>query len=156
MPIEWRRVTLADAAAIGGFRQPLDDQDGDAADDQGPGHDDRIAEQKLDIVADRKADHHCRNERHEQVAHEPPCVRRSVEHSDQHLPEGPPVEDDDGEDGARLDGDVEHRPFVRLEAQQLGGEDQVAGRRDRQIFGDPLDDAEDDDEKEDRHRAVWV
>ena len=34
--------------------------------------------------------------------------------------------------------------FCRVEAEQLGGEDQVPGRRDGQEFGDALDDAEDD------------
>ena len=53
------------------------------------------------------------------------------EQADEHVPEGPPVEDDDRQDRARLDGDVEHRPLVGLEAQQLGGEDQMAGRGDR-------------------------
>ena len=77
----------------------------------------------------------------------------ALEQADEHVAEGPPVEHDDGEDRAGLDGDVEQRPFVGVEAEQLGREDQVAGRRDRQIFGDALDDAEDDDEQQDRHRS---
>ena len=78
--------------------------------------------------------------------------RRALEQADDHVAERAPVEDDDGEDRAGLDGDVEHRPVVGVEAEQLGGEDQMAGRGDRQIFGDALDDAEDDDEQQDRHR----
>ena len=59
---------------------------------------------------------------------------------------------------AKVEGHVEfrtkaeaHRPFVGLEPQQLGGQDQMAGRGDRQIFGEPLDHAEDDDKPQDRH-----
>ena len=74
-----------------------------------------------------------------------------MEQADDHVAEGAPVKHDDGEDRAGLDGDVEQGPFVGLEAEQFGGEDQMAGRRDGQIFGDALDNAEDDDEQQDWH-----
>ena len=78
----------------------------------------------------------------------------ALEHSFEHRPESAPVEDDDGEDRAQLDDDVERRPLLRIEAEQLGGEDQVAGRGDREEFGDALDDAEDDRDQEDWHESV--
>ena len=75
----------------------------------------------------------------------------ALEQPFEHRPEGAPVEDDDREDRAQLDDDVERRPLLRVEAEQLGGEDQVAGRGDRQEFGDALDDAEDDRDQQDWH-----
>jgi len=50
----------------------------------------------------------------------------------------------DGEDGARLDDDLEHLRALARVAEQRSGDDQVAGRRDRQEFGQTLDDAEDE------------
>ena len=79
------------------------------------------------------------------------AVAVALEQPDQHVAKGAPVEHDDGEDRAGLDGDVEQRPFVGLEAEQFGGEDEVAGRGHRQIFGQSLDHAEDDDQQQDRH-----
>ena len=46
--------------------------------------------------------------------------------------------------------------LLGVEAEQLGGEDQVPGRGDRQEFGDALDDAEDDRDQEDWHRLSRV
>src|SRR5436305_258251 len=67
--------------------------------------------------------------------------------------EGAPVDHDDGEDRAELDDDVEHLPVILVIAQQGTGEDQMAGRGDRQEFGDPLDDAEQDDGEDRAHAA---
>ena len=63
---------VGDAAAIGRPGELLDDQDGDAADDQRPGDDHRIAEQQLDLVAERQAEDDRRDEGHEHVADEAP------------------------------------------------------------------------------------
>ena len=71
-----------------------------------------------------------------------------------HRPESAPVEHDHGQDRAQLDDDVEHLPLVRIEAEQLGGEDQVAGRGDREEFRDALDDAENDRDQEDGHEGI--
>ena len=93
----------------------------------------------------------------QQVADEAQRDRIALEQARRAPPRRSPVEHDDGEDRAGLDGDVEQRPAVGVEAEQFGGEDQVAGRTDRQIFGEALDDAEDDDEQQDRHwlRRPW-
>ena len=53
------------------------------------------------------------------------------------------VDDHDGEDGAGLDRDVEDLALVVGEAEQRAGEDQVAGARDRQEFGQAFDDPHD-------------
>jgi hypothetical protein len=50
----------------------------------------------------------------------------------------------DGQDGAELDHDLENRAPRPGEPDQFGGEDQMAGRGDRQKLGYSLDDAEDD------------
>ena len=44
--------------------------------------------------------------------------------------------------------------LLGVEAEQLGGEDQVPGRGDRQELGDALDDAEDDRDQQDWHRQA--
>ena len=151
MPTDWPKRDVGDAAAVGRLGPPFDQQDGEAAEDQRHRDDHRIAEQQLDRVADRQPDHHRRNEGDEQVADEGEGAGLALPQADQHVAEGPPVEHEDGEDRAGLDGDVEQRPFVGVIAEQLGRQDQVPGRGDRQIFGDALDDAEDDDQQEDRH-----
>jgi hypothetical protein len=59
-------------------------------------------------------------------------------------PEGAPVLHHHGQDRAELDDDVEHLPLIGIVAEDLGRKDQVPGRRDRDEFGEPLDDAEQD------------
>ena len=59
-------------------------------------------------------------------------------------PEFSPIDGNHGEDGAELDDDGEDVPACVVELQQLFGNQQMAGRRDRQEFGQPLDDAEND------------
>ena len=44
--------------------------------------------------------------------------------------------------------------LLGIEAEQLGRQDQMAGRGDRQELGDALDDAEDDRDQEDWHRLA--
>ena len=57
------------------------------------------------------------------------------------LPETLPVDQHDGEDRAGLDHDVEH---IRAVAEPVLGDQQMAGARDRQEFGDAFDHAEQD------------
>jgi hypothetical protein len=62
-----------------------------------------------------------------------------------------------GEDGAELDRDLEGLARRALEAEQLAEEDEVAGRGDRQEFGQALDDAHQqggEDGAEVHHAAV--
>ena len=59
------------------------------------------------------------------------------------LPEEAPVLHDDREDRAELDDDVERVGPLPLQAEQAAHEDEVPGRRDRQVLGDAFDDAED-------------
>ena len=49
---------------------------------------------------------------------------------------------DDRENGAGLDDDFEQLAAFVVEIEQIAGENQVAGRGDRQEFGQPFDDAE--------------
>ena len=44
----------------------------------------------------------------------------------------------------------------RVVAEQLGGEDQMAGRGDRDELGDALDDAEQDDGEDHVHKRLRV
>jgi hypothetical protein len=46
------------------------------------------------------------------------------------------------QNGARLDDNLEQLAALVVEVEQIAGEDQVAGRGDRQEFGHALDDAE--------------
>ena len=104
---------LGDADDIGSLGQPLDDQDGDAADDQGDRNDLRVPEQRLDMLDQDEAEDRRRQEGDQDVADEAPRDRVAPEQPLEHRPEGPPVEDDDREDRAELDDDVERRPFLR-------------------------------------------
>ncbi len=54
-----------------------------------------------------------------------------------------PVHQDHGQDGARLDGDVEDLGLLVVEAEQRAGQDQVAGAGDGKKLGEPFDDAHD-------------
>jgi hypothetical protein len=45
----------------------------------------------------------------------------------------------DGEDRAQLDHDVEDLALLVVQAEEIGDDDQVAGGRDRQELGEPLD-----------------
>ena len=62
---------------------------------------------------------------------------------------------DNRQDGAGLDDDLEQLAALVVEIEQVAGEDQVAGRRDRQEFGQPFDDAENEslEEKNGIHGA---
>ena len=75
-----------------------------------------------------------RHERHDEVA---PELQVDAEKTRAILPQH-------GEHRAGLDRDVEHVAARRVEVEQVAGEDQVAGARDRQEFRQPLDDAEDE------------
>jgi hypothetical protein len=138
----------------------LDDQDGDAAGDQRPGDDRGVAEHRLDLIVQGEADHGRGQEADGDVAQEAPALRLAAQQAEEDRPEGPPVEHDDGEDRAELDDDVEHRPLLRIVAEQLRGQDQVTGRGDRDELGDTLDDAEQDDRQDRVHgralsKATW-
>ena len=139
-----------------GVDDPLDQDDCNAADDQRDRDHFCIAEQGVDDLAEREPENDRGNERDQQVAGKAPRHRIAPDQPDQHIAKRLPVDDDDGENGAGLDRDVEQRPFVGVEAHQLGREDEMPGRRDGEIFGQPLDDAEDDDQQQDRHQAFLL
>ena len=143
---------VGDALLVALGRGPLDRQDRDAAEQQRPGDDQRAAEHRLDPVDQDEADHRRGQEADDDVAEEAPGFGLPPDQADQHRPEGPPVEHDHGEDRAQLDDDVEHRPARGVVAEQFAGEDQMAGRGDRDELGDALDDAEQDDGED---RRPW-
>ena len=136
-----------------GRDQLLDGDDGDAAENEGDRDDLGIAEQRLDLVDQEEAEDRRGQKGDEDIADEPPRHRVALQHPFEHRPEGAPVEDDDRQDRAQLDDDVERRPFLGVEAEQFGGENQVPGRGNRQELGDALDDAEDDRDQKDWHRS---
>jgi hypothetical protein len=57
-----------------------------------------------------------------------------------------------GEHRSGLDGDVEHVAPRNPEPEQVAGQDEVPGARDRQEFGQAFDDAEDEGVDEVGHR----
>jgi hypothetical protein len=144
MPITRTSGISAMPWIVAALHQPLDDEDGDAADHQRPGDHHRLAEQRLDMLVERQADHRGGNEGDHQVAQEAPRDRVALKQPHRDCPEGAPVEHHHRQDRAELDDDVEHRPGGGVIAEQLGSEDQMASGRDGQEFGDPLDNAEED------------
>ena len=78
------------------------------------------------------------------VEHEAARLRIAGEDAAQRLADSLAIDQHDGEDGAGLDHDLEHLGLIAGgvgEAEQRAGEDEVAGARDRQEFGQALDDA---------------
>ena len=65
-------------------------------------------------------------------------VMRQIE---QHLPQAAEIDAQDGEDGAELDQDLEGLAG-RMEAEEMAGEQDMAGRGDRYELGQPLQQAE--------------
>ena len=86
--------------------------------------------------------HRGRQESQDHGDREAPCagIRRQA---DQHFPKPTEEKHHDGQNGSELDHHVEHLAEVVLKAEQLAGKDQMAGRGDRQKFGETLDGAED-------------
>ena len=112
------------------------------------GDDHRAAEHGLDVGMQRQAEDRRRQEGDKHVAQEAPGFGLAMPEADEDGEEGPPVEHDHRKDRAELDDDVEHRPVVRIVAEQRAGKDEMAGRRDRDELGDAFDDAEDDQGKQ--------
>jgi hypothetical protein len=133
------------SADVAARREPLDREDREAADDQRDRDDLRVPEQRLDMLVQRETDHRRRDKRDHQVAQEQPGFRLTLQQPHADCPERPPVQHHDRQDRAELDDDVEHLPAPRVIAEQPRREDQMPGRGDGQEFGDPLDDAEEDD-----------
>jgi hypothetical protein len=50
-----------------------------------------------------------------------------------------PINNDDGEDGTGLDGDVKHLGFLIVKTQQCARQNEVTSGRDRQKFGQTFD-----------------
>ena len=117
----------------------VDQQNDDAADDEGERDRDRLEEMGLDEA---------RRPASPSTAAGMKATTR-LRHSCEIDPEEPrAVFPQHGEHRAGLDRDVEHVAARVIEAEQVAGEDQVAGARDRQELGEPLDDAEDERVKE--------
>ena len=70
--------------------------------------------------------------------------RRIGQQPGQRVEQALAVDPADGQDRAELDHDLENLAARSGKPDQLGGEDQMAGRGDRQKLGQSLDDAEDD------------
>ena len=111
----------------------------------------RVAKQGLDIVDQEQPQHRRGDEGDRDVEREAPRAGFAREQTGRDRPEGAPVEHDHGQDRAQLDDHVEGRPLLGTVAEQLGGEDQVPGRGDRQELGQSLDDAEQDRSQNQRH-----
>ena len=94
-------------------------------------------------------DHHGGEERHDEGDQQPSAVGVLADEALEHRHDALPVEDEHGEDGAELDGDGVGVGGVLggvgvADAEDALGDEQVAGRADRQVLGDALDDAEHD------------
>src|SRR6185312_329273 len=74
------------------------------------------------------------------IDREAACARVAAEAGERRH-EALAVDDHHRKDGAALDGDLEDLALLAREAEQRAGEDEVAGARDRQELGQPLDDS---------------
>src|SRR5690606_8251755 len=71
------------------------------------------------------------------------AVSRLTGQADHYADDLGPVFPHDGQDGAKLDDDIESLEAITAKADQVGDDDLVAGTGDRQKFGETFDDAED-------------
>src|SRR5690606_38778609 len=142
---------IRDPADVPCLREPLDEQNRKAPDDQRPGHYDGIFEHQLDIIAEREAEDDRREKGEQQVAHEGDGDRIAAKEAGEHLPEQLPVQHHDREDRPRLDRNVEDRPTRGVIAEKFRRQNQVPRRGNGQKLGETLDDAEDDRGQPDTH-----
>ena len=87
-------------------------------------------------------DHRGRQEGHDDGSGKAQRQRLAPHHAGHGAEDLGAVEHAHGEDGAELDHDLEDLAGRSLEVQHLLGEDDVAGRGDRQELGEALDDAD--------------
>ena len=135
-------------------RAPLDPQDHECAGDERGRHRHRPEEMRLDQAPEQQAKDRRRDEGYHQVRDEP--LRGAVRGEPrEHREKLRAVLPHDREHRAGLDREIERLRLLAVEAEQIGGEDQVAGARDRQELGEAFDDAEDErlEEERDIHAA---
>src|SRR5688572_21688151 len=113
----------------------LEGDERDAAQDERPDDDRSVPEQvRLHDLVEEEAEDRGRDERRGHAQEDLPVEQEALPGDGQH-----------GQDGAELDGDLERLQEFRFRhAEELGGEDEVPGRRDGQEFRQPFDGAQDD------------
>ena len=115
-------------------RQPIDDQQDDPADQEGPADQrGRLPEVALDEIAQQHARHHGRQAGQDHRKGELPGIGLAGQRiADQQAQLGE-IDGDDGQDRPELD---QHDEGRRLgQAEEMAGQQQVAGGADRQEFG---------------------
>ena len=111
----------------------FDPEDHHSANDESERHRHGVEEVRLDVLREKKTEHGGGNEGDDQVA-----IELQV-----HPEEARAIFPYHREHRAGLDDDVEHLPALVAGAEKVAGEDEMAGARDRQEFGQALDHAED-------------
>ena len=143
-----QRIDGGEAVDVGDARRDVflaffHQEDDQAPHHQGDSHRHRTEQVGLDELAEQHAQHRRRDEGDDDVE------RKALLHAvgreaSQHLADALAVIPDDGQDGARLDGDGKDTGLFVIPAQQGAGEDEVAGAGDGEELGQALDNAEDD------------
>ena len=136
---------FGNAMDVGLLHSPLDADDGQPAHDEGDADRQWRFEQRLDLLEQKDADDGRWKKGDQDVAHETDRYRIDPHQADGDCPECPPVKHDHRQDRAQLNDDIEHPPMLGIIAEQRTGEDQMAGRGNRDELGDALDNAEDED-----------
>jgi hypothetical protein len=122
-------------------RQAVDIEQHDAAKEQrGADQHRRFKQHRLDEIVRQRADDGGRQEGDQDAGDKAPGARIAWQ-VDQHFPQPGEIDADDGQDGAELDDDLEDLSG-RLEAEEMAEQQDVAGRGDRDEFGQPFDEAE--------------
>src|SRR5262249_55477503 len=122
-------------------RQPLDRENRNAPQDEGCRDDPGRKEHAFDEVMEHGSDHGSRQERDDDREREVPR-RGAARQVENRTPEFAPVEDYDGENGSELDDNLEDLSHGLGKIDEIAGEYEMPGRRDRQELGYTLDDAE--------------
>ena len=123
------------------MRAPLGPQDENAADDERERHGDGREQNGFDRILEEEAEHGERDECEEYVERE--TLRAAFRGQRPHdAPQPRAVLPAHGQNRGELDDDVEYLRLFAVEADQLSGDDQVAGARNGKEFGKTLDNSE--------------
>jgi hypothetical protein len=130
-------------AVVQGFASPaLDPQNDEATDDEGGRHHRGREQMRLDGIAKQEAQQHSRNKGDQHIHSK--ATRQALRGQSHHGAfDFFPIHNDDGEDGAGLDGNVKDLGFLVVKAQQGTRKDEVTGGRDGQKLGQTFHDAHD-------------
>ena len=121
----------------GRSRAAFGPQDDEAANDEGAGHHHGGEQMGLDGLAKQQPQQHRRHKGNQHIQRKTLCLLLRGQRR-QRGTDLLPIHQDDGKDGARLDGNIEHLGLGIVKTQERARKNQVTGGGDGQKLGQPL------------------